>query len=409
MPYLLTTATKKLARLKQRVRGVAGGTSAGKTISILQLLIDDAQTDTSPTLTSVVAESFPHLRKGAIRDFLSIMQEHNYFDPNRWNKTEHTYSFETGSRIEFFSADMPSKVRGPRRDRLFINEANNTPYEAYDQLLVRTKDYCWLDWNPTSEFWFYTDVLPRRGDVDFIKLTYKDNEGLSPNIVKDIESHKENKAWWSVYGLGELGDVEGKIFKDWQIIDEVPHEARLEAFGLDFGFSIDPTAIVAIYYYNGGYIIREIAYQKGLFNNQIATIIKNQDKTVMTVADNAESKSIAELQQYGLAVIPAQKGPGSINRGIKLVQSLRMSVTKDSLNVIKEYRNYMWKTDMAGKITTTADGGFDHSMDAIRYALSVLRVTDEVPEPEKPRQEQIRESLLARTRTADTDDDGLFE
>ena len=151
--FQLTTATKKLAKLKKRIRLVPGGTSAGKTISIEQLLIDDAQSDKTPTLTSIVSESFPHLKRGAIRDFLNIMQEHGYYDDTRWNKTDYVYTFETGSRIEFFSADQPAKVRGPRRDRLFINEGNNVPYETWDQLLVRTKEYAWCDWNPTNEFW----------------------------------------------------------------------------------------------------------------------------------------------------------------------------------------------------------------------------------------------------------------
>lgn len=401
--YLQTTATNKLLRLKQRIRGVAGGTSAGKTISILQLLIDDAQSDTSPTLSSVVSESFPHLSRGAIRDFLNIMREHKYYVPSRWNKTEHTYTFETGSQLEFFSADMPSKVHGPRRDRLFMNEANNIPYETYDQLTVRTKDYIWADWNPTHEFWFYTEVLPRRADVDFIKLTYKDNEGLSPNIVADIESHKENKNWWNVYGLGELGEVEGKIYTNWRIIDEIPHEARLERYGLDFGYSSDPAAIVAIYYHNGGYIIDELLFRKGLVNKQLADVLLNQAKCI-TVADSAEPKAIDDIGSYGLSMMPAMKGPGSVNRGIDIVRSCRISVTKRSINVIKEYRNYMWKTNHDGQITNLPDGGFDHSMDAIRYALSTLRTKDEIIKPEPPLHERIRRQFAENVEQVVEDD-----
>lgn len=152
--YKLTTATRRIAAMKARIRAIAGGTSAGKTISILQLLIDAAQRDTTPTITSVVSESMPHLRKGAMRDFLHIMEVHKYFNPERWNKTDSVYTFETGSKMEFFSCDQAGKVRGPRRDRLYINEANNIAYETFDQLEVRTKDTIWLDWNPTSEFWY---------------------------------------------------------------------------------------------------------------------------------------------------------------------------------------------------------------------------------------------------------------
>lgn len=366
--YQLTTATKKLSKLKKRIRGVAGGTSAGKTISIEQLLIDDAQSDTSPTLTSIVSESFPHLKRGAMLDFKNIMMDHNYWQDSRWNATDYKYKFETGSVIEFFSADQPSKVRGPRRDRLFANEGNNIPWETWDQLLVRTKEYAWVDWNPTNEFWFYEQVK-ERPDVDFVTLTYIDNEALDPNIVAEIESHRENKNWWAVYGLGQLGEVEGKIYTGWQVLDELPHEARLERYGLDFGYSNDPSAIVALYYYNGGYIVDEITYQKGLSNKQLADILNNLEKSLV-VADSAEPKSIDELKLYGVNVLPAQKGQGSLVQGIQYVQDQKMSVTKRSTNVLKEYRNYMWKTDRDGKILNVPEDIWNHGMDALRYALS---------------------------------------
>lgn len=370
--YSETTATQKIKRLTKRIRAVCGGTSASKTVSILIYLIARAQSDKTPTLTSVVSESFPHLKRGSMRDFLGIMQSHNYFKDERWNKTDYTYTFETGSKIEFFSADQPGKVRGPRRDRLFVNEANNIPYEAWDQLLVRTKEFAFADWNPTNEFWFYDQILPVREDLDFITLTYKDNEALDPNIVSDIESHKHNAQWWRVYGEGQLGEVEGKIYRDWAIIDEIPHEARLERYGLDFGYSNDPTAIVAIYSYNGGYVLNEIAFQKGLQNKQIADILLANDKALV-IADAAEPKSIDELKLHGLTIMPAKKGPGSVSQGIQYVQQQRVSVTKQSTNVIKEYRNYLWLTDKDGKIINDPAHEFSHSMDAIRYGMDFIR------------------------------------
>ena len=372
--YTLTTTTKKLARLRRRIRAAAGGTSAGKTISIEQLLIDDAQTDTTPTLTSIVSESFPHLRRGAIRDFKNIMQEHGYWREERWSKTDFTYTFESGSKIEFFSADQPSKVRGPRRDRLFINEANNVPYEAFDQLAVRTKEYIWLDWNPTNEYWFYTDVQPHRDDVDFVTVTYKDNEGLDDNIVKDIESHKINKQWWRVYGEGKLGEVEGKVFTDWAIIDEVPHEARLVCRGLDFGYAQDPTALCDIYYYNGGYIVDELAYRKGMLNSDIANLILNQpNPNTLTIADSAEPKSIADLQLAGVSVMGVEKkGAGGVNftnAAIAHVQGQRMSLTKRSTNYIKSYRNFMWEVDKEGKILPKYDHFWSDGMMSVVYGM----------------------------------------
>jgi phage terminase large subunit len=375
---VITTAVNKLSKLTKRIHGVSGGTSASKTISILQILIDKAQTDKTPTLTSITSESMPHLRKGAMRDFKNIMQEHNYWNDNKWNATDSIYTFETNSKIEFFSLDMPHKVRGPRRNRLFINEANNIPLETFDQLEVRTNEEIWLDWNPVQEFWWYTDVMPKRDDCDFTILTYKDNEGLGENIIKSIEMRKDNKNWWRVYGLGELGEVEGKIYKDWQIIDEIPHEARLERYGLDFGFSGDPAAIVAIYKYNGGFILDQITYQRGLFNNQLAAILNNQ-KPALVMADSSEPKSIAEISQYGISILPCVKGADSIRHGIDYVQSQRISVTSKSLDLIKEYRNYMWKTDRDGKIIPgVPDGGMDHLMDAIRYGMDSLNNTESV-------------------------------
>lgn len=377
--FQLTTATQKIANLKKRIRAVQGGTSASKTISILLLLIHEAQSDKSPTLTSVVSESFPHLKRGAMRDFLSIMQQHQYFKDENWNRSDFIYTFETGSKIEFFSADQPSKTRGPRRDRLFLNECNNISFEAFDQLEVRTKGYVYLDWNPTTEFWFYTEVI-NRNDTEHLIITYLDNEALDPAIVRSIEQRKANKAWWQVYGLGQLGEIETRIYTGWQIIDSIPHEARLERYGLDFGYTNDPTAIVAIYYYNGGYIFDEIAYQKALSNKMIADILLNQPKA-LTVADSAEPKSIAEIKVYGLSVIPADKGPGSVLQGIQYVQQQKISVTKQSINLIKEYRNYVWITDRDGKILNTPLDLYNHAMDAGRYALQSLKPKKKITIP----------------------------
>jgi phage terminase large subunit len=381
--YTLTTATTKLLKLKKRIRAVAGGTSAGKTISILQILIDDAQTDKKPTITSVVSESFPHLRKGAMRDFLSIMQEHGYFKDEAWSKTDSTYTFESGSKIEFFSTDQPGKVRGPRRDRLFANEVNNIPQETFEQLLLRTREYAFADWNPVSEFFMYTDYIDKRKDMDFIVLTYLDNEALDASIVSEIESRKDNKQFWQVYGLGLLGEAEGRVYTGWQIIDEIPHEARLERYGLDFGYSNDPSAIVAIYYHNGGYILDEITYQKGLSNKQLADILKNQPLSLV-VADSAEPKSIDELKLYGVNVIPVTKGRDSVVQGIAYVKDQRISITKRSVNGIKEYRNYLWQTDKDGRILNVPIDLWNHFLDATRYGFEGLRSTSQVVHAYKP-------------------------
>ena len=374
MSFQLTTATKKILRLHKRIRGVGGGTSASKTISILLWCIDYAQS-TRDKIISVVSESMPHLKRGAIRDFLNIMNEHKYFEDSRWNKTDYIYTYPKGSRLEFFSVDQPGKVRGPRRDVLFINEANNISYETYTQLEVRTKKIVWLDWNPVSEFWWYTEISGKQ-DCDFITLTYKDNEALAPELAQALEVRKGNKNWWKVYGEGQLGEFEGRIYIGWQIIDEVPHEARLERYGLDFGYTNDPTASDAIYKYNGGIIIDEVIHQKGLSNKQIADIYQNLPKALV-IADSAEPKSIDEIISYGISVLPSLKGQGSVLKGIQYVQDQRISITKRSINTIKEYRNYLWQTDKEGKIINEPDVIWNHHMDDIRYGINSLSIQDE--------------------------------
>jgi phage terminase large subunit len=372
--YSRTTAFNKIASMNSRIRAVAGGTSASKTISILLYLIARAQTDKVPTLTSVVSESFPHLKRGAIRDFINIMTAHGYYKDELWNRTDYIYTFETGSKIEFFSADQASKTRGPRRDRLFVNEGNNVSEEAWSQMLVRTKEFAFIDWNPVSEFYMYTNYIGKRSDVQFITLTYKDNEALASEIIGEIEARKDNKAWWKVYGEGQLGEVEGRIYTDWHIIDEIPKEARLERRGLDFGYSVDPAAIIDIYFYNGGYVLDERLYRKGMLNKNLADYLNNLTRPqTLVMADSAEPKSIEEIKQYGVNILAVKKGQGSIKAGIDFVQSQSISVTKNSLNLIKEYRSYLWRTDRDGRAVNEPEGGFDHALDAVRYGFEGLR------------------------------------
>lgn len=380
-----TTATKKVVGLNKRIRLLAGGTSASKTISVLLYLIARAQSDKTPTLTSVVSESFPHLKRGAMRDFLNILQTHNYYVDSRWNKSDYTYTFETGSKIEFFSADMPSKVRGPRRDRLFCNEVNNIAKESWEQLLLRTREFAIADWNPTTDFFMYEDYglhdehdVPYADDVDtdFLILTYKDNESLEPAIVNEIEKRQINKQWFRVYGEGKRGEVEGKIFKGWKLIDDIPHEARLERRGLDFGYTNDPTVIVNIYYYNGGYILDEVVYRTGMLNKDIGDMLLAQPSpNTLTIADSAEKKSIDEIAMRGIPIIGVIKRPGYVRRNsenslIDWVQTQQISITKRSTNLIKSYRNFMWATDKEGNFLNEYDHFWSDGMMATIYGLS---------------------------------------
>jgi len=366
-----TSATKKIFSLDKRIRAVAGGTSASKTISILIWIIDYCQTpENKNKLVTVTSESYPHLLGGAMLDFQAIMRDGNYWKETSWVRNPRsTYTFETGNKVEFVPFDTYGKAHGGRRDVLFVNEGNYMAYNIVDQLITRTRETVWLDWNPTSEFWFYTDMLGLREDIDFITLTYKDNEALDEATIKEIESHKHLKEWWRVYGLGQLGEIESRIYTGWNNIDSIPEEARLLKYGLDFGYSNDPTTIDAIYKWNDSIIIDEVLHQKRLSNKQIAETLLNIDKATV-IADSAEPKSIDEIKSHGIQIIPSVKGKDSVNNGIQLVQAEKIFLTKRSINTWKEYRNYTWLTDKEGTIINTPSPIWNHHMDGIRYALS---------------------------------------
>lgn len=403
MHYQATTALKKIRALKKRLKIIQGGSSAGKTIAILLILIDRAQRQHNKVF-SVVSETVPHLKRGAIRDFLNIMEAHGYYKDDRWNRSDFTYVFETGSKIEFFSADSPDKVRGPRRNGdLFINECNNINFETYTQLAIRTEGDIFLDYNPVSEFWVHDDIIAKQVDHDFLIVTYKDNEGLPQVIVDEIESRRGNKSFWRVYGEGQLGEAEGRIYTGWNIIDEVPHEARLQRYGLNFGYSLHPAAACGIYTYNTAFVIDQVLYGLGYKNRQIADVFKNLPSSLIA-ADSAEPKSIDELREYGLNIIGVSKGKDSVRHGILYVQDQRIFITKRSVDFIKEYRNYLWERDRNGAIILEPQEPFHYSMDAVRYGI--VGVQPVPPEEEIRRQRQLMHNQQQRL-TATKSDAGL--
>lgn len=373
MQYIATTATKKILQLRKDIRLVAGGTSASKTVGIVQVLIDTAQSRKN-LLIDVVSETMPHMRGGAMLDFEMILKGQGYWDEARWNKTLCIYTFETGSKMHFFSADAPSKAHGPRRDILYINEGNNIPWPIADHLMVRTRETVWVDWNPSSEYWAYEHIINNpayKGMYDFITLTYLDNEALDEVTVKRIEAHKNNAAWWQVYGLGQLGEIEGRIYTGWQWIDDIPHEARFTKRGLDFGYTNDPTGIIGIYEYNGGFIFDEECYQAGMTNEDIYNHVSSlKDPGKLIVADSSEPKSIDRLRTLGLNITGAIKGTDSINIGIDFIQSKPIWATKRSTNLKKEYERYIWLKDrLTDKFINKAPDVDNHLLDPARYAL----------------------------------------
>jgi phage terminase large subunit len=362
-----TTAINKILTLKKFVRGVQGGTSAGKTFGILPILIN--QCTIHPLLeVSVVAESIPHLKRGAMKDFKKIMTLTSRWFDERWNASDYKYTFGNGSQIEFFSADNDAKLRGARRDILYMNECNNMTFHSYTELASRTKQCIYLDWNPTNAFWFHTDLKDDE-DVDFLTINYLDNESCPESAKSFIEKAKIKsltseywRNWYNVYGLGEIGSLQGVVFSDWQQVDNIPIDAKLMAYGCDFGYSNDPTTITAIYQYNNLYYYDELIYQTGLTNNEIAKLFnaKGGLNDVYIYADSAEPKSIQELKNFGLNIRPAEKGKDSIMFGIQRMQENKFFVTSQSVNLIKELRMYTWDTDRAGTKLNKPIDAFNH-------------------------------------------------
>jgi len=364
-----TTALKKVNNLNKRLKIIQGGTSASKTFSILWVLCNKAMHIRDLEI-SVVAESIPHLRRGALRDFEKIMKWGGRYTDNSFNRSLLKYEFLNGSFIEFFSADDSSKLRGARRDILYINECNNISFESYNELAIRTKKEIYLDFNPANEFWVHTE-LKDEPDADFIILTYLDNEALDESIVKQIEKNREKAKtsaywanWWKVYGEGKVGSLEGVIFSNWKQIDKLPNEARLIGIGLDFGYTNDPTAIIEVYTYNGQRILNELKYQTGMLNSDIAKVLPNN---VPIYADSAEPKSIDEIRRYGKTIKGVTKGRDSINYGIDIMQQQNYIVTSNSTNLIKELRSYIWDTDKQGVKLNKPIDHFNHAIDALRY------------------------------------------
>ena len=361
------------------LRGVdsRGGTRSTKTYSALQFLVFLAVGLSVKRLISVVSETLPHLKKGAIRDFEKILQDEGIIagalkDDFRWNATDCTFTFATGTIIEFFSCDSPARVHGPARDILFINEGQNIRWETARQLMIRTREFIIVDYNPTHEFWAHTELAT---DARFrtIVSTYKDNRFLTPAQIEDIEKGKKNANWWRVYGLGLTGQLEGVIYQ-FEQIDQMPDNAGLVRIGgLDYGFTNSKTAGVDILadVRRKELYLDEMFYNTGMLNSDIIRALNAHGfpkKGPRLYADCAEPKSNEEIKRAGFNVFGSYKGK-SIEEQIAFVQGWKIYVTKRSVNLIKEGRNYIWDTDADGNKLNVPIKDFDHGMDAMRYAV----------------------------------------
>lgn len=369
-----TIAINKILKLKKRVKAIRGGTSAGKTYGIIPVMIDKCLRIPGRE-ASIVSESVPQLKRGVIRDFKKILESTRRWYRNQWHSTDSKYTFLNGSYIEFFSADDFSKLRGARRDDLYMNECNNVDFETYNELAVRTKHDVYLDWNPTHPFWF-DEHLMEDDDVDFITLTYLDNEACPQSAIDYILKAKEKSKtsdywanWYKVYGLGQMGKLQGTIFGNWERgewDDTLPY-----AYGLDFGFSPDPTALskVAVDIKRNRIYVEEKSYSKELSTEGIKSVLDaHTEKGNLIVADCAEKRLINELISANYNVQPCRKGKDSIKTGIKNMQDYQIIVCGDSPNLETELNNYIWNDKKAGIPVDK----YNHLIDGIRYVLDRL-------------------------------------
>lgn len=373
-----TTALKKLTPLfnsDKRFLVVQGGMRAGKTYPLLMLITSWCQTYPNQ-IASVVSMSYPHLSRGAIRDFQAIMKNAGIWEPERWNNSSKIETFQNDTLLEFISVDNMS-AHGPARNLLFVNEVNDMDRETFEQLAARTTGKIIVDYNPTSEFWIHTWLLKEYADqTDFIILTYLDNEALAPTIRDYIESKKPKPGekpsnWWTVYGLGQIGTLEGNIYEGWRKANvEDYRDAKLVRYGLDFGFSNDETGMVAVYKReDGSLIVEQKIFKTGILGSQYGDELRhaNIDPNILIVADSARPEIIAEIKAQGFRIIGADKNAGSVLRGIDRVK--QQQIIYDGKDLEREYLSYQWRQKRTGEVLDQPQDGNDHLMDALRYAI----------------------------------------
>lgn len=373
---------------QKRIKVNRGGTRSSKTRSIAQICVLWLMTGQVSRERNIPSGVWSTVRKYSttldatvIRDFEEELNKQEIFGLIKQNKTKKTYEY-CGRLVEFIGADDQQKLRGTKRKILYCNEANELNYrEEFFQLLMRTEEDIFIDFNPDDEtIWINTELEQKRvfdkGDVDVIVSNYKDNTFLSQTIVDEIEYlQKTDPEFWKVYGLGEYGRKHGLIFDNWKVCEKIPDKAELVAYGKDFGFTNDPTTLVAVYKQDGELWLKELIYQRGLTNNDIsdrmAGIGINRSDEI--IADSAEPKSIEELTRLGWNITPAEKGPDSIKNGIDILKRYKINITSDSPNLLKEFRSYKWAENKDGVPTNKPVDFLNHGMDAIRYvALNKL-------------------------------------
>jgi len=361
---------KHLETSKKRIIIEQGGSRSGKTYNILMWIVFGYCLRNKNKIISICRKTFPALRTSALRDFLEILKNHELYKEEDHNKTSSEYKLN-GNLIEFISLDSPTKVRGRKRDLLFINEANELYWEDWNQLIFRTIGRVILDYNPSDEFHWIYDKVKTREDADFFKTTYKNNKFLEESIVKEIERLQyTDENYWRIYGLGEIGQSKSTIF-DFREIETIPENAKFISLGMDFGFSNDPSVLCKIYLHDTNIYCEELFYRTGMTNRDIHNELLSLgiDRRDEIFADSAEPKTIDELHRFGWNIKRSTKGRDSINIGIDMLKRYTIHITKKSQNAIKEFRNYKWKEDRNGNILNQPEDKFNHFCDSLRYGV----------------------------------------
>lgn len=377
--YQDTTALEKIEAMTERIKVIQGGARAGKTIAIL-IILCDLSFAVEDKIISIVTDSYPNLEKGAMRDWEKLLKATNRERFFKVNLSKHTWTnLCTGTVLEFFSCDSEDAL-GAGRDYLFINEASRIAHETYNHLALRTEGDIWIDFNPTHEFWVHTDLLKRPKGVSFLKVTYRDNEAIPDNVLEELLSHKGdgNNNFWRVYGLGEIGSLEGNVYEGWGVVDEIPEGYVLKRYGMDFGWN-DPTAIVGVYENDKGEIVLdEVLYQSKFPTPELIDFCKNLQPELF-ICDSARPEIISDLASAGVRAIGVNKGPvgkqNSVMYGIDLVKRRKISYTRSSKNLEREYLTYAWrKKKSTGETLDEPEDANNHILDATRYALMDMAI-----------------------------------
>ena len=359
---------KHLSNTDKKIIVEQGGTRSGKTYNIILWIIFNYCAKNSGKVVTICRKSFPSLRATVMRDFIGILQTYDVYQEANHNKSNSEYHL-FGNLVEFISLDMPQKIRGRKRDLLFVNEGNELYYEDMQQLLFRTQDKIILDFNPSDEYHWIYDKLITRDDCAFFKTTYLDNPFIEDSIKLEIERLRDtDKQYWQIYGLGERSSSRSTIFT-YAEVNQIPVDANLIAYGMDFGYTNDPTTLVSVYTEGHNLYIKEHLYRTQMNTSEISAFLKEEKLLGNPIyADSAEPRLIAELRRMGHNIFPSLKGKDSVNAGIDLLKRYKIHILASSSNAISEFRNYKWKEDRSGALVNIPEDKHNHIIDPCRYA-----------------------------------------